>query len=448
MTKDYAIYVHIPFCKARCGYCAFSSCTNFALQNDYFDALCSEISHAKTCDDVAIRTMFWGGGTPSAVNLKYLQKLHCALQKFDLSNLKEFTVELNPESTTKELLQFLKSIGVNRLSFGLQSANDSTLKKIGRLHNYQGFLTALNLARQCGFSNINADLILGLPESFDEFRNTIEQVCRLPLEHISLYALEIHPEKTAFKALCDSYGYTDDDLADMYVYALEKLEKAGFLRYEVSNFAKAGCCCQHNLTYWREGRYFGFGASASGFVENVRYGNAYDIEQYIDDARAKFGVVGSVALDKHEQSASKIGVETPLADANEATVNKNDYQQAFNKITSSDESPDEVNTNYENTNGGHANKLESFQLGVATEYCDVISLQEEMSEFAMLGLRLTDGVSLAEFSSRFGKDFFTQFPQGVNLVQQGFLQMANGRLFVPKEKFYVLNSILVELLPD
>ncbi len=446
MTLDYAIYVHIPFCKARCGYCAFSSCTNFALQNNYFEALCSEISNAKTCDDMIIKTMFWGGGTPSAVNVEYLQKLFGALQKFNLSRLKEFTVELNPESTTKELLQFLKSVGVNRLSFGLQSANDSTLKKIGRLHSYQGFLTALNLAKQCGFSNINADLILGLPESFAEFRHTIEQVCALPLQHISLYALEIHPEKTAFKTLCDSYGYTDDDLADMYAFALEMFESAGFLRYEVSNFAKEGYRCQHNLTYWREGRYFGFGASASGFVKNVRYGNAYDIQRYIRGAHKKFGAYGSVPSDINQQFAAKENSRVALNKNEQFSADEMDT--ARNRSASKNDCQCVCEEKTLSGNGDTTNMQENFQLGVATEYCDVISLQEEMNEFAMLGLRLSDGVSLAEFSLRYGKDFFTQFPSGEKLVRQGFLQMANGRLFVPKDKFYVLNSILVELLPD
>lgn len=369
MQENYAVYVHIPFCKARCGYCAFSSCTDFTLQQKYFDVLSDEIDKAQA--DCVVKTMFWGGGTPSAVDIEYLRALFNKLnQKFDLSQMVEFTVECNPESTTEELLEFFRQIGVNRISFGLQSANSETLKKIGRLHTYEKFLSALNMARMHGFFNINADLILGLPESKSAFFHTVNTIVQLPLTHLSLYALEIHPENKHFKALCDSYNYTDDDLADMYDFAVKRFSEAGFARYEISNFAKNGFCCKHNLAYWKEQRYFGFGAAASGFVKDKRYTNIYGIKDYIDGS------------------------------------------------------------------------------GTACQYEEQISVSDEMCEFVMLGLRLTDGINIAEFSKRFSTDFYQSFPACQKLIESGFLRSKDGRIFVPSDKFYVINSILVELLPN
>lgn len=382
INDSYSVYVHIPFCKARCGYCVFCSYTDFSIEDAYFDALCNEI--VRVGDKFGrqpIRTMYWGGGTPSCVKAENLQKLFGVLNAvFDLSGLSEFSVECNPESASEEKLSLFRDIGVNRLSFGLQSANDSTLKKIGRLHNFGDFLTALELAHRLGFSNINADVIIGLPETADEFRRTADVVRKLSLTHLSLYALEIHPEKKAFKKLCDEFGYTDDDLADMYDFATQKLAESGFRRYEVSNFAKAGFECAHNLNYWHEGRYFGFGASASGFVANVRYGNALDMRKYI------------------------------------SCVPQTSYDLS--------------------------------DVGVCTEYAETVSPKEEMCEFVMLALRLREGISVKNFRKRFGVDFFDEFPKAKILADDGFLLIESDCVRIPDEKLYVLNSILVELLPD
>ncbi|MCM1289062.1 MAG: radical SAM family heme chaperone HemW [Corallococcus sp.] len=366
---DYGIYVHFPFCKARCGYCAFSSCTDFALQGEYFDALCREIANADVPFNARIVTMYWGGGTPSAVEFSYLEKVYRALsEKFDLSSLKEFTVECNPESVTIDLLRLLRDFGVNRLSFGLQSANDPTLKKIGRIHTYGEFLRSLKLAHECGFSNVSSDLILGLPEDPSDFRHTIEHVVSLPLNHVSLYALEIHPHAPIAK-LCAEYAYADDDLADMYDYALSRFAQNGLFRYEVSNFARTGFECLHNLGYWTERRYFAFGAAASGFVNDARYTNLFAVSEYV-----KSGGVDSKA----------------------------DFER--------------------------------------------ISLDEESREYVMLGLRLERGISLEDFVRRFGTNFFLRFSAANKLVSDGFLCSEDGRVFVRRDKFYVLNSILTELL--
>ena len=281
MNQPYQIYVHIPFCKARCGYCAFSSCTNFDLCDQYFAKLYDQIDKTEVVQKI-VSTIFVGGGTPSSVPTKYIDGLFEKLrQKFDLSQVAEITVECNPESVTEDLLHCLRRNNVTRLSFGLQSTNDATLKAIGRLHTFDQFVHALNLAHQNGFANVNADLILGLPETFDQFKNSVNVVAQLPLNHVSAYALEVH-KGSAIANLVNTFAHTEDDLADMYDYACDVLQSHGFLRYEISNFAKIGYECKHNLGYWQEKRYYAFGPSASGFVGNTRYDNVQSLQQYLD----------------------------------------------------------------------------------------------------------------------------------------------------------------------
>lgn len=366
---NYGIYVHIPFCKARCGYCAFSSCCDYSLQSPYFDKLFEEIE-ARADRSVKISTIYLGGGTPSSVDTKYLDMLFAKLADcFDLSAVVEISVECNPESVTDDLLECLKRHNVNRLSFGLQSVCDDTLKRIGRIHRYADFERALCLAHKHGFENINADLILGLPEKIDDFSRSVDTVKGLPLTHVSVYALELHEDSPIYSLCKTKYDYDDDTLADMYDRAVEVLSNAGFNRYEISNFAQVGRECKHNLNYWDEGRYFAFGAAASGFVSDVRYTNPYDIKDYI---------------------------ATPI-----------------NKLLAEG---------------------------------DKLTIDDQANEYAMLRLRLTDGVSLAEFKLRYGVDFTDFFPNAQRLVQQGLIILTGDRAYVPSDKIYVVNSILADLL--
>ena len=367
--EKYSIYVHIPFCKARCGYCAFSSCTDYSLVDGYFAKLFEEIEYYAD-RSMPIYTVYIGGGTPSSVNQNLLNDLFDKLRaSFDMSHAEEISVECNPESVNEQLLRCLKANGVNRLSFGLQSVNDATLSRIGRLHSYAQFVNALRMATQLGFNNVNADLIVGLPESAEDFRLTVDTVVQLSLQHVSVYALELH-EGTALYELCKAqYPFGDDELADLYDYACAKLSEKGYLRYEISNFAKVGHECKHNVNYWQEGRYFAFGASASGFVGDVRYTNPYAITDYL---------------------------ATPT------------------KLLHSD--------------------------------CQGLSMSDQANEYVMLGLRLSSGVNLSEFSARYGTDFFDYFAAAAKLVEQGFLRVENGRVTVPSDKLYVVNSILCELL--
>ena len=357
MNNNYGIYIHIPFCKARCGYCAFSSCCNYDLQQSYFDKLFAEIK-SRSNKDMPISTIYLGGGTPSSVDTKYIDNLFDKLsQYFDLSQVVETTVECNPESVTDNLLACLKSNNVNRISMGLQSVNDQTLKRIMRIHCYKDFTNALNLAIKRGFTNINADLILGLPEQVKDFERTVNVVTQLPLSHISVYALELHENSPIYNFCKNNYNFDDDTLADMYDYAVEKLTSCGFCRYEISNFAKAGRECKHNLNYWNEGRYFAMGAAASGFVGNCRYTNPFDISDYLN---------------------------VPLSSM--------------------------------------INSMET------------LSLDEQANEYAMLRLRLRDGIDCDEFKSRYGTEFMQFFPNAKRLAEQGLLVACNNHIIVPNDK--------------
>lgn len=365
----YSIYVHIPFCKARCGYCAFSSCTNYDFTEGYFEKLFDEIR--LFADKVTpIFSVYIGGGTPSSVGKEWLDKLFAELRaNFNMSSVQEITVECNPESASAELLRALKSNGVNRLSFGLQSVNDATLKRIGRVHRYEDFLRALNVALDIGFYNINADLIIGLPEEKQDFFRSVETITNLPLSHVSAYALELHENSPIYDICAREYNYTDDELAEMYDNAYEVFKRHGFIRYETSNFAKKGYECKHNLNYWEEGRYYAFGAAACGFVGDVRYSNPFAIEEYLN---------------------------TPT------------------KLLHSD--------------------------------CDTISIRGQANEYVMLGLRLDSGISLDDFCYKYNVGFYELFPNARRLVSQGFLAEIDGRIVVPFDKFYVVNSILCELI--
>lgn len=371
MNNNYGIYVHIPFCKARCGYCAFSSCCDYGLQEKYFAKLFEEIDRYSD-PQANISTVYLGGGTPSSVDTMYLDGLFARLRsRFDLSKVTEVSVECNPESVTDGLLDCLAENGVNRLSFGLQSVNDATLARIGRIHRYGDFVRALELACKHGFDNINADLILGLPESEADFRRSVETVVALPLAHVSVYALELHDDSPIYRLCKEQYPYTDDQLADMYDCAVDTLAACGFTRYETSNFAREGRRCRHNLNYWNEGRYYAFGASASGFVGNARYTNPFSVADYL------------------------------------------------------------------------ATPLERLRVG-----CQTLTLAEQANEYAMLALRLDDGVSLREFSLRYGADFFAFFPTAAELSKRGFLSVEDGFVKIPADKSYVANSVLCELLTD
>ena len=268
-------YIHIPFCKKKCKYCSFCSFENLNLKNDYIHALLSEIDYFY--DKTPQKTLYFGGGTPSLLEASDFSKI---IGKFDFEPDYELTVELNPESTNPELLSALKNLGVNRLSFGAQSFLDNDLKNIGRLHNSKDIFKTLVCAKEIGFSNISVDLIYGLPnQTLEAWEENLRIVKNLDISHISLYGLKIERGSYFYKNPPKSLP-NDDIQADMYLKAIEVLDN--FLHYEVSNFAKnEEYMSKHNLNYWNGEKYWGFGLSASGFLDEGRYTNTKNIKEYI-----------------------------------------------------------------------------------------------------------------------------------------------------------------------
>lgn len=283
-----SLYVHIPFCKQRCKYCTFVSTLRADNMDQYISCLVAEgalrrsqFSHISKLD-----TIFLGGGTPSYLGAQRMRKLLDGIKScWQLSDNYELSVECNPESVDMELAETLVQCGVNRVSLGLQSSNNSTLATIGRLHNVQQFDNAVGYLSQCGITNINADIILGLPESRQSFFDSLRHAVDIGVSHLSVYALEVHHNSAMYKEIKRGlYDVPSDEdyLCDLYDDALKLLSKAGYNRYEVSNFAKEGCECRHNLNYWQGGEYLGLGCAAHWYIGGKRYRNATNLDKYIE----------------------------------------------------------------------------------------------------------------------------------------------------------------------
>lgn len=276
--KPYGVYIHIPFCKAKCKYCAFISSPDFSLQKAYVGTLVGEIKSTQITDGYA-DTVYIGGGTPSCLYRGGLSEIMSAVRsKFSVLHNAEITVECNPESVDSEFISECKDIGVNRISMGLQSSCDNVLRQIGRVHTYADYIKAIQLLRKA-FDNISSDIILGLPyqdiDDIDKSITTIANHC----SHVSVYALTVE-NGTPLKN--SGYEPSDDNIADMYDFAVKRLSDLGFSRYEVSNFAKCGRESKHNLKYWNCSPYIGLGVAAHGYDGNrTRYMHGDDIKKYI-----------------------------------------------------------------------------------------------------------------------------------------------------------------------
>ncbi|MBN1188216.1 MAG: radical SAM family heme chaperone HemW [Dehalococcoidales bacterium] len=274
------LYVHIPFCVRKCCYCDFYSLPHrLDSLGTYIRAVLHEACSYRGLD---FSSLYLGGGTPSLLGAEGLQQLIDGLrQAFRLSDLSESTLEANPESTGTPLLEKALSLGFNRISIGVQSLCDAELKSVGRVHTADQAVTAIEKARQAGFENISADVILGLPGQDEQSLSvTLETLAGLGVPHLSIYCLSL--ERHTPLALNPPSGLpSDDDQADLYDYASALLEKRGFYHYEISNFALAGYECLHNLNYWREGEYLGLGPAAASHLEGKRFKNRADLDAYI-----------------------------------------------------------------------------------------------------------------------------------------------------------------------
>lgn len=284
-NKEIGVYVHIPFCKRKCYYCDFISfCEKDELQEKYINTVIQEIEDFFNLNkNVKIKTIYIGGGTPSFIDGKYIEKI---MNTFNKEGVVEATIEVNPGSASLEKLKKYKECGINRLSIGLQSTEDRLLKKIGRIHNYNDFLATYNLAREVGFDNINVDLMIGLPgQTIEDVKSSLNKVINLNPSHISVYSLIVE-ENTIIYNLIEQNKIVlpDEELErNMYWYVKNYLELGGYEHYEISNFAKNGKKSLHNLDCWNQKEYVGFGVSAHSYLNRKRFCNIGVLEEYIKD---------------------------------------------------------------------------------------------------------------------------------------------------------------------
>ena len=375
MTLHYSLYFHIPFCTHRCAYCDFNT---YAGQEEmipaYVEALVREINfvgnqltrtQSPNCPTI-IHTIFFGGGTPSLLSPEQFASIFEAIRSnFRLTDDAEITIEANPGTVSDDNLLSLRQVGINRISYGVQSANTEELRLLERTHSFFDVIEAVAAARRASFENLNLDLIYGLPEqTLKTWQTTVRRILDLHPEHISAYALTLeHGTPFGRWAAKGLLPLPDPDLAaEMYEWLTDALEANGYLQYEISNWAKRGFECRHNLQYWRGQPYLAFGAGAHGYAGGYRYSNVLRIKTYIE------------RLINHQ-----FPHQFPITPA---TVNH--HRQ---------------------------------------------SPQDDMSEFMMTGLRLTrEGVSEEEFQRRFGNSIWGVYGKEIQeLINAGLLRNGLGK---------------------
>ena len=422
-----SIYIHIPFCKKKCLYCDFLSAPACGQEREsYVKALLREISFmADKASEYEVISIFLGGGTPSLLNKSQVERIMSAIRKeYCLTQDCEITIECNPATADYDKLAYFKACGINRLSIGLQSANDKELKELGRIHNYRQFLETFKAARKAGFTNINIDIMSALPgQTVESYTDTLQKVIALNPEHISAYSLIIE-EGTPFY---DRYGENREasiiskaneaaqsiDYAPMYpslpdedterkMYHVTKmiLEKAGYLRYEISNYAKKNYECRHNLTYWTGISYLGFGIGAASYFKGYRFKNRQDIQTYEE----LFSNNRSLML----QSVGR--KEWQCMQSNVAG------QMIFHNFH---------------------------------EEIQSLSVEEQMEEFMFLGLRLKRGISIHEFERHFGKKLEEVYGSVIErFIKEKLLLNRGGRICLSQKGTDVANYVMSEFILD
>lgn len=283
------IYIHIPFCKKKCKYCAFYSIENVGYMSRYVDALVSEIDlfGKKYKKKKEVNTIFIGGGTPSLLKKDMIADIVDAINSsFNVSAEPEFTIESNPSSLSTEYAEMLLDIGINRISIGVQSLNDDDLKFLGRIHDGKGALKAIKDVRRAGFNNINADIIFSLPnQTAAGLKNTIKGLIDAGITHLSPYSLMYEKNTPLYEAMQKEEFKIVDEKRDSEFYHLiaSQMAESGFRHYEVSNYAIPDYECRHNISYWDGTDYYGFGCAAHSFLHGVRSKNHSELEKYIED---------------------------------------------------------------------------------------------------------------------------------------------------------------------
>jgi oxygen-independent coproporphyrinogen-3 oxidase len=399
-----SLYLHIPFCTLKCRYCDFNSYAGIGeLMGPFVDALCAEIGlWGTSLRGRSVDTIFFGGGTPSLLPLEHLERIVAALRSsFEIDPEAEVTLEANPGTVDGAYLRGLLSLGVNRISFGVQSFHDDELAALDRIHTAAEAKRCYVWAREAGFRRVNLDLIYGLPEpssGMERWQDTLEQAIEMQPEHLSLYALTVEDgTKLAYDIDRGAVAAPDPDTqAEMYEWSARRLEEAGYSQYEISNWCLAGEECRHNLVYWRNGDWLGFGPGAHSHLRTAngreahRFANVYSPRRYVE--RVKETVVRGVRA------------------------------------------------------SGEMGEL----LGSMRQVCFVEPqpLELQMADTAILALRLNEGLDEEGFSQRFGISLQALYGEPLaELCGLGLLERQNGRLRLTDRGRLLANEVFVRLLP-
>lgn len=288
MRKDLGLYLHVPFCMKKCGYCDFLSWKGTEEEQEtYVQGLLKEIeSYREFAKGYKVSTVFLGGGTPSILSGEQIERILGAVSDvFMMDKHAEITLEMNPGTVTEEKLRSYKKAGINRLSIGLQSVKNENLKLLGRIHTYEEFLQSYELARQEGFKNISVDLISSLPgQTLESWKEELQEIVRLNPEHVSVYQLILEEGTPFYETYADHPELLPDEEVsrEIYLSTGRILSEAGYEQYEISNYAKPGQESRHNLKYWDRADYLGLGLGAASMVRNIRMTNTRDLMTYLE----------------------------------------------------------------------------------------------------------------------------------------------------------------------
>ena len=396
--KKLSIYIHIPFCIRKCKYCDFLSYPAPEEEQDtYVSLLLTEIEKQSIFyDSYQVISVFIGGGTPSVLKGKAIGKILRELkEKFNFIKNPEITIEVNPGTVTEDKLALYLNSGINRLSIGLQTADDNELRTLGRIHDYNTFICTYELARKLGFRNINIDLISAIPgQTYLSYRETLNKVLSLEPEHISAYSLILEEGTWFYEHSAELTFPTEDEDRRLYELTGEMLSQYNYNRYEISNYAKKGYECIHNKTYWQRGNYVGFGLGAASLVDEVRWNNKRTVKEYEEALRIK-----------SEHKECKENNDQPIS--------------------------------YDSLSQAHT------QFGENVQY---LTIEEQMEEFMFLGLRLTEGVEKKVFKSKFGVPIEDIYGEILEKLCQESLIIEDERIRLTPRGIDVSNYVMSEFL--
>lgn len=338
MASTLGVYLHIPFCRSKCDYCDFYSLSGCEERMDaYQKAL---LVHIKETADLArsyqVDSIYFGGGTPSYYGERRLRELLAALQRrFNVTRNAEITLEANPDSVDRKTLVCLRRAGVNRISIGMQSANDEQLISLHRPHNYAQVTGAVAAARAAKLKNLSLDLMYGLPgQDLESWKDSVEKALALQPEHLSCYGLKVEEGTLLAGRVARGEALPDDDAqADMYLWAVDRLEQAGYRQYEISNFARPGCESRHNLRYWLGREYIGFGPGAHSDFGGRRYSFVKNLEEYIEGVLEERNIVDeSELIPKRERSGEYLMLRMRTTRGIEEWEYRREYFMNFDPI--------------------------------------------------------------------------------------------------------------------